>query len=101
MARTTAEKRTKLTYFIGTILTLVAGGAFVATWSAGTIVYSGPQEQMPSLSTTHYSRERLFALVILCIVLVANAVALSAELRVGQVTGNDNVSHLSLLKGMV
>ena len=33
--------------------------------------------------------------------LVANAVALSAELRVGQVTGNDNVSHLSLLKGMV
>ena len=56
---------------------------------------------MPSLSTTHSSRESRFALVILCIVLVANAVALSAELRVGHVTGNDNVSHLSLLKGMV
>ena len=27
--------------------------------------------------------------------------ALSAELRVGRATGNDNVSHLSLLKGMV
>jgi hypothetical protein len=37
----------------------------------------------------------------LCIALVANAIALSGELRIGRVTGNDNVSHVSLLKGMV
>ncbi len=34
-------------------------------------------------------------------VLVINAIALSAELRVGRITGNDNVSHLALVKGMV
>ena len=45
--------------------------------------------------------ERRFAWALLCVVLVVNAIALSAELRVGRITGNDNVSHLSLVKGMV
>ena len=57
---------------------------------------------MISLSTSiHSSRERQFALVLLCLVLVANAVALSAELWDGRLTGNDNISHLALIKGMV
>ena len=44
--------------------------------------------------------ERRFAWALLCVVLVVNAIALSAELRVGRITGNDNVSHLALVKGM-
>jgi Bacterial membrane protein YfhO len=57
---------------------------------------------MTSVSATiPSSRERRFALVLLCLVLVANAVALYGDVPVGRVTGNDNVSHLALLKGMV
>src|SRR5437016_4922806 len=45
--------------------------------------------------------ERRLALVLLCLVLVINAVGLSAELRVGRLMANDSNLHLSLLKGMV
>lgn len=55
----------------------------------------------PQSTTIHSARERQFALAVLCLVLVVNAVGLSAELSVGRVTGNDNVSHFALLKGMV
>jgi hypothetical protein len=44
--------------------------------------------------------ERQFAWALLCVVLVVNAIALSAELSVGRITGNDSVSHLALVKGM-
>src|ERR1039458_7034151 len=47
------------------------------------------------------ARDRQLALLLLTIVLVGNAVALSAELSIGRMTGNDNISHLALLKGMV
>ena len=50
---------------------------------------------MPVLS------EQRIALVVLFLVLILNAVSLSAELRVGSVTGNDNVSHLALIEGIV
>ncbi len=45
-------------------------------------------------------REKQFALGVLLLALVANAAALSAELSIGRVTGNDNVLHLALVKGM-
>jgi hypothetical protein len=47
------------------------------------------------------ARERRFALFLLAAVLLGNALALSAELSFGRVAVNDNISHLSLLKGMV
>lgn len=46
-------------------------------------------------------REQRFALFVLLAVVLVHAVSLSAELTLGRVTGNDNISHLSLLKGMV
>ena len=57
---------------------------------------------MTSPSTSTPSRaETRFALALLCLVLVVNAVALSAETWASRTPGNDNVSHLSLISGMV
>ena len=53
---------------------------------------------LPNIMQRH---ERRLAFVLLCLVLMANAVALSAELRVGRLMSNDSNLHLSLLKGMV
>ena len=69
----------------------------------------GDRLRAERLAARHVSRcggnncvtgERRFAWALLCVVLVVNAIALSAELRVGRITGNDNVSHLALVKGM-
>src|SRR5215471_6831854 len=46
-------------------------------------------------------RERRIALLVLVLVLILNAVSLSAELTVGRVTGNDNVSHWALIQDLV
>src|SRR5439155_3246713 len=61
------------------------------------IVQAGRQEA----SLERRSSERRFALILPIAVLLVNAVSLSAELTVGRVTGNDNISHWSLLQGMV
>ena len=56
---------------------------------------------MTPLPNSMQRPERRLAFVILSLVLVANAVALSAELRVGRLMANDSNLHLSLVKGMV
>ena len=56
---------------------------------------------MTLLPNSRQRHERRLAFVILGLVLLANAVALSAELRVGRLLANDSNLHLSLVKGMV
>jgi hypothetical protein len=56
---------------------------------------------MTPLPDSMQRHERRLAFIILSLVLVANAVALSAELRVGRLMANDSNLHLSLVKGMV
>lgn len=56
---------------------------------------------MTPLPNSMQRREQRLAFLLLCLVLVANAVALSAELRVGRLMANDSNLHFSLVKGMV
>jgi hypothetical protein len=56
---------------------------------------------MTPLPDSVQRHERRLAFVVLCLALMANAVALSAELRVGRLMANDSNLHFSLLKGMV
>src|SRR5580765_1549204 len=45
--------------------------------------------------------EQRAALLVLILVLILSAVSLSAELTVGRVTGNDNISHWALIQELV
>src|SRR3984893_16008765 len=47
------------------------------------------------------TREKRLSLGILIAVLIVNAVALWPELTIGRISRNDNVSHFTLLEGMV
>ena len=56
---------------------------------------------MTPLPNSMQRHELRLAFVLLCLVVVADAMALSAEFRVGRLMSNDSNLHLSLLKGMV
>jgi hypothetical protein len=56
---------------------------------------------MPPPTDRVQPRERRLALYVLCLVLLANAIVLSPELRTGRLMANDSNLHLSLVKGMV